>query len=226
MSLFARRRTGTTPKPPSRLCSPVSGVPLVELISLLPSAVSVVSPVSVAPVASAVSAISFGGFEQAVETATGWFGLVVVWVYSFLIAFVLPLPSEVVLLAPLELGLPEWAKYGVIVGVSGFGKAAGSLLAFHLGRETATSGPVLAALERSRFDVVAWSERKTIQAARAYGYVGLAVALTVPGFPDTLSIYAFSVLETDYAKFALAAFAGSIGRLLLVLGAGAAALSM
>ncbi len=43
------------------------------------------------------------------------------------------------------------------------------------------------------------------------------MALSVPGFPDTLSIYAFSVLENDYVKFAAATFAGSAGRLLLVL---------
>ena len=169
---------------------------------------------------------SFGWIEHAVQTATGWFGLVIIWIYSFLIAFVLPLPSEVVLLAPLELNIPMWGHYGVIVGVSGFGKAAGSLLAFYLGRETATSGPVIRALERSRFDVIAWSEKKTVQLAREYGYLGMALALSVPGFPDTISIYAFSVLEDSYAKFAAAAFAGSVGRLLLTLSAGAGFLAL
>lgn len=172
------------------------------------------------------SALSFGGLEQVVETATGWFGLVVVWVYSFLIAFVLPLPSEVVLLAPLDLDLPSWVRYALIVGVSGSGKAVGSLLAFYLGRETATSGPVIRALERSRFDVVAWSEARTVDFAREYGYLGMALALSVPGFPDTISIYAFAVLERDYLKFVGAAFAGSVGRLLLVLGAGTVAISL
>ena len=164
---------------------------------------------------------SLGWVEHAVETATGWPGLGVVGVYSFLIAFVLPLPSEVVLLAPLELGLPRWVDYALIVVASGLGKAAGSVVAFYLGRETLTSGPVTRALERSRFDVVEWSERKAISAVRQYGYVGLAMALTVPGFPDTISIYAFSVLEKDYVKFAAAAFVGSVGRLLVTLAAGA-----
>lgn len=169
---------------------------------------------------------SFGWVEHAVATATGWFGLAVVGVYSFLIAFVLPLPSEVVLLAPLELGLPGWAQYGLIVVASGLGKAGGSVVAFHLGREAATSGPVTRALERSRFDVIEWSERKVIRIVRRHGYVGLAVALSVPGFPDTVSIYAFSVLEKDYVRFALAAFAGSVGRLLVTLGAGAVVVSL
>jgi uncharacterized membrane protein YdjX (TVP38/TMEM64 family) len=37
----------------------------------------------------------------------------------------------------------------------------------------------------------------------------------VPFFPDTLSIYAFAILERDYLRFALATFAGSVGRLLV-----------
>ncbi len=155
--------------------------------------------------------------ERGVCTATGPAGLLVIAVYSFLIAFVLPLPSEIVL-APasqLRLGLPTEADLALVIVVSGVGKALGSLLAFHLGQEAKQSGPVIRLLRRSRFDVVEWSERRTVELARRYGYVGLALALCVPGFPDTLSIYAFSVLEEDYAKFGLATFAGSVGRLVL-----------
>lgn len=49
-----------------------------------------------------------------------------------------------------------------------------------------------------------------------YGYGDLAVALSVPFFPDTISIYAFAVLEEDYVRFATATFLGSLGRLILV----------
>lgn len=172
---------------------------------------------------------TFEAIESAVETARGPVGLVVIFVYSFLIAFVLPLPSEVVLLTPLDLGLPFshrtdlLIEFGLIMVVSGVGKAAGSVVAFALGHEAREAGPVVRMLRRSRFDVVEWSERRTVELARQYGYAGLALALTVPGFPDTLSIYAFSVLEEDYLKFALATFVGSIGRLLVtvvVFGAG------
>jgi len=157
--------------------------------------------------------LDFGWIQAAVETATGWAGLGIIAVYSFLIAFVLPLPSEVVLLAPLDVGLPWWSELGLIIGVSGAGKAAGSLFAFHIGQEAKEAGPVIRFLRRSRFDVIEWSEAKTVEIARKYGYAGLALALCVPGFPDTISIYAFSILEEDYAKFALATFAGSVGRL-------------
>jgi membrane protein YqaA with SNARE-associated domain len=157
----------------------------------------------------------FSWLSDVVRQATGWPGLVIIFVYSFLIAFALPGVSEVVLVAPLDLGLPYWAKMSVIILVSGVGKAAGSVFAFHIGQEAKESGPIIRALRRSRFDIIEWSERKTVDIARKYGYAGLAMALCVPGFPDTISIYAFAVLERDYVKFALATFAGSVGRLVL-----------
>jgi membrane protein YqaA with SNARE-associated domain len=159
----------------------------------------------------------FRALEEAVRAATGPFGLVVIFVYSFLIAFVLPLPSEVVLATPLRLGLGYWPEMAIIILVSGAGKAAGSVLAFGLGQEAKESGPIIRLLRRSRFDVVSLAERRTVQIAKRYGYAGLALALCVPGFPDTLSIYAFSVLEEDYVKFAAATFFGSAGRLVLFL---------
>lgn len=64
-----------------------------------------------------------GSLEAVVESATGWFGLLVVFVYSFLIAFVLPGPSEIVLAAPLNLGLPSWAQLGSIMLVSAVGRS-------------------------------------------------------------------------------------------------------
>jgi membrane protein YqaA with SNARE-associated domain len=157
--------------------------------------------------------------EQAVCTATGPVGLLMIAAYSFLIAFILPLPSEIVLppAATLDLGLdlPFAATLALVMVVSGLGKAAGSVFAFHIGQEAKQSGPIIRWLRRSRFDVVEWSESKTVQLSQKYGYFGLAFALSVPGFPDTLSIYAFSVLEEDYLKFAAATFAGSVGRLLI-----------
>jgi membrane protein YqaA with SNARE-associated domain len=155
--------------------------------------------------------------ETLVQTATGPPGLIVVAVYSFLITFILPLPSEVVLpLANhLRLGLPLWLNLTIVILVASTGKAAGSVFAFHIGQEAKEAGPVVRALRRSRFDVIEWSESKVVQLSRKYGYAGLAMALSVPAFPDTLSVYAFSVLEDDYVKFAAATFVGSVGRFLV-----------
>lgn len=138
--------------------------------------------------------------------------------YSFLIAFALPGPSEIVLAAPLDLGLPAWAQLGSIMLVSATGKAAGSVFAFHVGQELKEAGPIVRWLERSRWDIMEWSERRSIQLAQRYGYAGLAIALCVPFFPDTISIYAFAVLDRDYPRFAVATFIGSLGRLVVTLG--------
>jgi membrane protein YqaA with SNARE-associated domain len=160
---------------------------------------------------------SFEWLEHLVATATGWVGLGIIFVYSFLIAFALPGVSEVVLVAPLDLGLTQVERLSIIILVSAVGKAAGSILAFHIGQEAKESGPIISYLRRSRFDIIEWSENKTVELAKKWGYLGMALALSVPFFPDTVSIYAFAVLEEDYAKFALATFAGSVGRLLVTI---------
>lgn len=154
---------------------------------------------------------------ELVCTATGPLGVLIVAVYSFLIAVALPMPSEIVLLAPLDIGLPGWATLGLVILVSGAAKAAGSLFAFHLGKEVKDSGWVEQKLRASRFDLLEWSERQTIGLAQQYGYVGMAVALSIPFFPDTFSIYAFSVLEESYWRFGIASFIGGVGRLAVTL---------
>ncbi len=190
---------------------PLPGVP--ELAASAPALLGTMSELSLSLPLSTGG--PFGWLERLVETATGWFGLVIIFVYSFLIAFALPGVSEVVLLAPLDLGLPYWAKMSAIILTSGLGKAAGSVFAFHIGQEAKDSGLIIGWLRRSRFDIIEWSEKQTVKIAQKWGYLGLALALCVPGFPDTLSIYAFAVLEEDYYKFALATFFGSVGRLVL-----------
>ena len=164
--------------------------------------------------------------QRLVEGATGWPGLGIIFVYSFLIAFILPGPSEIVLAAPLDLGLSYPASLSLIVVVSSVGKAAGSVVAFRVGKGVKESGPVVGWLRRSRFDVVEWSEKRAVEFAREWGYLGLALALCVPFFPDTLSVYAFAVLEEEDLKFALATFAGSVGRYLLVIGVVGGSLSV
>ena len=170
-----------------------------------------------------------GGIEGAqviIETATGWPGVGIVFAYSFLIAFALPGPSEIVLVAPLDITQSRALTLGIIVLTSAIGKAIGSLFAFHIGQEAKRSGPIIRWLERSRFDVISWSEKRTVGIARKYGYAGLGLALCIPFFPDTISVYAFAVLEESYWKFAVATFVGSLGRLLLTLGVFGGAVSL
>lgn len=191
----------------------------VEVVDLTAIAVETASPLGsdLLKEAASIVAAFLDAAVHAVETATGWTGLGIVFVYSFLIAFILPGPSEIVLVAPLELGLSEVATLALIVLVSAVGKTVGSVVAFRLGQGVKQSDPVVQRLRRSRFDVIEWSEKQTVRIARKWGYAGLAIALSVPFFPDTVSIYAFAVLEENDLKFALATFAGSLGRFLVVL---------
>jgi membrane protein YqaA with SNARE-associated domain len=118
-----------------------------------------------------------GSFESVVASATGWPGVGIIFVYSFLIAFILPGPSEIVLVAPLDLGLSPLGNLSGIMLISAVGKAAGSVLAFHLGQEAKQAGPIVRWLRRSRWNVMEWSERQSVQLAQRYGYAGRRRAL-------------------------------------------------
>lgn len=158
-----------------------------------------------------------GILETLVATATGWPGLAFVFLYSFLLGFVVvPLPSELVLFAPLNLGLGGIGRLASIVVVSSLGKAFGGVIVLWISVSVRESDPVQGVMERSRFRFREWSRRTSIRLARRYGYLGMAIALSIPFFPDTAPVYAFSVLGDDYPRFAVAAFAGSVGRLLIV----------
>ncbi|MFC6726723.1 hypothetical protein ACFQE1_20590, partial [Halobium palmae] len=175
------------------------------------------APVSDAAVALAQGSGPFGwgqSLQKLVREASGWAGLAIIGVYSFLIAVALPFPGEIVLAAELELPVPGWAEFALLVLVSSVFKAAGSLVAFWVGGRSA--GPVTRWLKRSGIDLVKYGERATVKAARKWGYVGLAGVLSIPFFPDTITIYAFTTLEENYARFAAATFVGSAVRLLLV----------
>ncbi|MFB6145046.1 MAG: YqaA family protein [Candidatus Nanohaloarchaea archaeon] len=153
------------------------------------------------------------GLKQSVQTARGVTGFMLVFIYSFLVAVILPLPSEIVLAAPIGLGMTEMQRLVALMVVSGLGKALGSLVALQAGMTAKKAGKKSGLAEKTGFDLVAWSQSKTFQAVRKYGYIGMAMALSVPFFPDTISIYAFSVLENDWLRFTAAAFVGSVGRL-------------
>lgn len=171
--------------------------------------------------------IGLGGFEAAVAAASGWSGLGVIFVYSLLIAFILPLPSEVVLcpvgyLCPVNTlalaPIPYEFQLAMVIVVSALGKAVGSVIALLIGHNATHSGIVIRSLRRLGFQPLKWSQRTLVKIGQRWGHVGMAVGLSIPFFPDTASIYAFSVIESSYAKFAAAAFAGSVGRLLVTIG--------
>lgn len=139
-----------------------------------------------------------------------------VFVYSVLVAAVLPFPAEAVLVVPLALPFPWYVSFSAVILIAAAGKALGSLVALRIGYGVSHAGPVVRRLERithyERF------KHQTLTAfLRRYQYLGLALALAVPFLPDTAPLYAFSVLENRPALFAAAAFVGTVLRLLIVL---------
>lgn len=152
--------------------------------------------------------------------------MVLIFVYSVLISFALPLPSEVVLCPvgyvcsgnTLALGFPIEVQVAAVIAVSALGKALGSVFALAIGHNASHSGIVVRSLQRLGFEPREWSQKKMVALVKKWGYVGMAMGLSVPFFPDTISLYAFAILEDDYLKFAAAAFAGSVGRLLVTIG--------
>lgn len=163
--------------------------------------------------------------QALIQTALGVGGLAAVFVYSFLIAVALPFPGEVVIAMPLDLGVHRHVELAVLVATSSFGKSLGAVAALRLGDGASQSGLLVRAF--GRFPAaIALRERALSATVGRYGYAGLAVGLAVPLMPDTALIYAFSVIERDYLKVALATFVGTVARLLAVAGLAAGALSL
>jgi membrane protein YqaA with SNARE-associated domain len=173
--------------------------------------------------------------QNTVESASGWIGLLVVLLYSLLVATVLPLPIQAVLVAPVDPGLPAILRYSVVVLVSAIGTTTGSIFAFHFGQRVKRRVRRFAITSRWRVPTVLepiaarfrrWfdSETEGVLDERArslierWGYVGLFIALSIPFFPHKTSVYAVSMLDDDYLRFGLAVFGGATGRLLISLG--------
>ncbi|MWG34891.1 VTT domain-containing protein [Halomarina oriensis] len=154
--------------------------------------------------------------EAVIHEVTGPLGLLVAAVYSLLVAVILPFPGELVLAIPLDLGFDPMTELALLVVASSIGKAGGSLLALRVGNGARTG--VLDRLLDGQPRLLSFREGAVTEVATRYGYLGLGVGLAIPFLPDTAIIYAFSVLEMNYVKFALAAFVGTIVRLLAVAG--------
>lgn len=175
---------------------------------------------------------SFG--EWVLSLATGLLGLVSVFGYSFLVAFILPMPGEIVLAMPIDLGLSPLATLALVIAISSLGKAIGSLAALRIGRRVNSFAPVETIRRRlltllyslptpvsrsfSAVSTAIEQDSRLVTLIRRYGYIGLALALAVPLMPDTAVVYAFSAIKIDPIKFAVAAFIGTVFRLLAVVG--------
>ncbi|WP_276259726.1 hypothetical protein [Haloglomus litoreum] len=166
--------------------------------------------------------------ERLLRGTTGPEGLLLIFVYSFLCAVVLPLPGELVLAVPLELGWSPAGELAAVVAVASTAKALGAVATLAVARGATASGPVarLRELKPTRGGVGGAVAGRLAGVADRYGYVGLAGALSVPFAPDTAILYAFSVVDVRESSFAAAAFVGTTLRLAIVAGVASALLAL
>jgi len=135
--------------------------------------------------------------------------LLLIFLYEAGTAVFLPTPSEAPLFAY------SWIPLGWIFVFAVAGKILGSYLIFFAGDRVKTSARFrrLAEHQRAIRAVVSWSERFVDR----YGILAIFVLLSVPGFPDTVSLYLFALVGKRPIVFALAAGLGTGVRMILVL---------
>ncbi len=114
-----------------------------------------------------------------------------------------------------------------MIGCSSLGKAIGSVVALRIGVGCLRFGPIDALAERlPPAPSIIDPNGRLVDHVRRYGCVGLVVVLAIPFVPATADVYGFSVIRTNTPKFGFAVFLGTVFRLLAVVGAVGAILSI
>jgi uncharacterized membrane protein YdjX (TVP38/TMEM64 family) len=135
--------------------------------------------------------------------------LLLIFLYEIGTAVFLPTPSEVPILSY------SWIPLAWIFAFAVAGKIVGSYLIFFAGDRVKGTDRFRRLVARSRWlaAVMAWSERFVDR----YGIFAVFILLSVPGFPDTVSLYLFALVSRRPVVFALAAGLGTAVRMTLVL---------
>jgi uncharacterized membrane protein YdjX (TVP38/TMEM64 family) len=136
-------------------------------------------------------------------------GLLLVFAYEVGAALVLPTPSELPVLSR------SWLPIGWVFAFAVAGKILGSYLVFFLGDRMKETARFHRLADRYAWirSVMAWSERFV----RRYGVFAVFILLSIPGFPDTASLYLFALVGQRPVLFAVAAGLGTAVRMGLVL---------
>ena len=135
--------------------------------------------------------------------------LVLVFLYEIATALFLPTPSEIPVLSY------TWIPLGWVFAFAVAGKIVGSYLIFFVGDRAKETERFHRLVRRYRWvaAVMEWSERFV----HRYGVFAVFTLLSIPGFPDTVSLYVFALVSKRPVVFALAAGLGTAVRMLLVL---------
>ena len=142
--------------------------------------------------------------------------LPLLFVYSFLVAVILPIPIELALLWPLLQG--DMTLYAEATLVMALGKAVGAWAIFHIGLRLEDS--IRAWSKRFR-----WVERAVELLERFVaktGYAGIFILLSIPLMSDTVVIYLYSLFNREGKAmrtwpFVLVNFLAAIARSVILL---------
>lgn len=135
--------------------------------------------------------------------------LCMIFLYEVGAAVVLPTPSELPVL------VYDWVPLPWIFLVAVIGKTAGSYLLFFLGDRLKAT----ARFQRlaARYRPVGWILRASEGFVRRYGVFAVFVLLSIPGFPDTVSLYLFALVGNRPILFSIASGLGTAVRMGLAL---------
>lgn len=136
-------------------------------------------------------------------------GLLLIFLYEFGAAVILPTPSELPVLGY------SWIPIGWIFVFAVAGKAVGAYVLFRLGHRLQGAERFQRWVESHPWlhRVLGWSERFVDR----YGVFAIFVLMSIPGFPDTVSLYLFALVADRPWLFALASGLGTAVRMGLFL---------
>ena len=136
-------------------------------------------------------------------------GLLLIFLYEVGAAVVLPTPSEIPVLGYDYIPLAWIFVFAVL------GKTVGAYIVFMVGDRAKETARFQRFLDRHR-----WAKRffgVSERFVRRYGVFAVFVLLSIPGFPDTASLYLFAIVGKRPVFFSIAAGLGTAVRMGLVL---------
>lgn len=136
-------------------------------------------------------------------------GLILIFLYEVGAAVILPTPSEIPVLGY------GFIPLGWIFLVAVLGKTVGAYIVFLVGDRAKGTERFEKFLVRHRWARIFFDASERF--VKRYGVFAVFVLLSIPGFPDTVSLYLFAVVGNRPVLFAIASGLGTAMRMGLVL---------
>ncbi len=136
-------------------------------------------------------------------------GLLVIFLYEVAAAVVLPTPSEIPMVGY------NYIPLGWIFVFAVLGKIVGAYIVFRAGDWAKKTEKFNSFLDRHP-----WAKRffdMSERFVRRYGVLAVFILLSIPGFPDTVSLYLFAIVGNRPIVFSIASGLGTALRMGLVL---------